>query len=175
MKSADAVPVTAQRIDDALLTLATDALSGLDANERLIAGVVERFGALSHSQRCKLAQSLSAIAAVLQNEVKFVVPIFDCHIKIRVQGDSEAAQLQQKLFSWGGGFHHGSYPLTQHVELANQPIHSIHVTPTGCIGFNFDVAWYEQCDAHEVSADSILNAASPPHPYRRIPTPASPA
>lgn len=175
MKSADAPTVTAQRIDDALLALASEALSGEKANERLISGVVDRFGALSHSQRCKLGQLLCAIAGVLQNEIKFVPLIFDGHIKIRVHGESQAALVQEKLFSWGCGFHYGSYPLKQHVELANGPIHSIHVTPTGCIGFNFDGAWYEKCDAHEVSANSILNATSPPHPHRRIARSSSPA
>jgi len=169
------VSVSALRLDDALLSLANNPVFDPDADQRLIDAVVERFAAISHAERCKLARSLCAIAAVLQNEIKFVPRIFDDHIKIRVSDDAEAARVQEKLFIWGCGFHYGSYPLKQSVELANCRIYSIHVSPTGCIGFNFDADWYKKSNAHEVRADTVLGADAPPHPYTRNHPSAKPA
>lgn len=173
--SADPVAVTALRLDDALLSLANIPVFDPDAEQRLIDAVVERFAEISHAERCKFAKSLYAIAAVLQNQIKFVPRIFDRHIKVRVSDDAEAARVQEKLFSWGCGFHNGSYPLKQCVELANRRIYSIHVSPTGCIGFNFDAHWYEKSNAHEVQADTVLDADAPPHPYTRTHPSAQPA
>lgn len=158
--------VAATRIDASLIALAHDCRADPSLQPRLETAAIERFTTLTHRQRCELAASLNAIAALLQNEIKYVPRIFDDHIKIRVASGTQARQLQEKLFSWGCGFHHGSYPLCQSVELGDSPPYSVHVSPTGAIGLNFDANWYPKSQDRELALADVLNASTPPRSRR---------
>lgn len=148
-------------IDDPLLALAIAATTLYLEGSPLTTAVVQRFGHMTASDRYKVANALSGISTILLQDIKFQPKLFDRHIKIRVRSNDQAHQLQQKLITWGCGFYVGSYPLKREIELGNVAITSVHVTPTGCIGLNFEEDGFTASSDHELQLEALLQAQTP--------------
>jgi hypothetical protein len=94
-------------------TNAASILEALAGNEPAI---VEAFRTLSQGERNKLAGALNSIVSVLWMESKFQPVLLDEPIKIPVTSLAEGIAIQEALFRFGCGYHHGSYPLTKEVD-----------------------------------------------------------
>jgi hypothetical protein len=140
---------------------AASILAALKDNEPAI---VEAFRTLSQGERNRLGGALCSLASVLCMESKFQPVLLAEPIKIPVTSLAEGLAIQEALFRFGCGYHHGSYPLAREVD--NQCLLSgifvsrkgvISVMPDSC---EADRAYVRNDKRRAVSPEVVLAANS---------------